>query len=62
MHGVDDPIVQVHQSRGMHDALRAAGKPVEYVEVADAGHADWEDDVEKGLMERYVALFSRVFA
>lgn len=46
----------------MNDALRAAGKSVEYVEVPDAGHADWEDDVEKDLMERYVALFSRAFA
>ena len=62
VHGVNDRIVQVHQSRRMNEALRAAGKPVEYVEVPDAGHADWEDDVEKGLMERYVALFSRAFA
>ena len=62
VHGVNDQIVQVHQSRGMNDALRAAGKSVEYVEVPDAGHADWEDDVEKDLMERYVALFSRAFA
>src|SRR5690606_33548909 len=50
VHGVNDRIVQVHQSRRMNEALRAAGKPVEYVEVPDAGHADWEDDVEKGLM------------
>ncbi|MFN4297325.1 MAG: alpha/beta hydrolase family protein [Brevundimonas sp.] len=62
VHGVNDRIVQVHQSRRMHEALRAAGKSVEYVEVPDAGHGDWEDDVEKGLMQRYVALFARAFA
>jgi pimeloyl-ACP methyl ester carboxylesterase len=62
VHGVNDRIVQVHQSRQMHEALRAAGKRSDYVEVSGAGHADWEDDVEQSLMERYVALFSEVFA
>jgi len=62
VHGVNDRIVQVHQSRQMHEALRAAGKRSDYVEVSGAGHADWEDDVEQSLMERYVALFSRAFA
>lgn len=62
VHGVDDPVVPVNQSRRMRDALRAAGKTVELVEVADAGHGDWEDPEEKGLLARYVALLSRVFA
>ncbi|MGO4688944.1 alpha/beta hydrolase family protein [Brevundimonas sp. 2YAF1] len=62
VHGVDDGIVPVIQSRIMNSALRGARKTVDYVEVPDAGHADWEDDVEKGLMERYVALLRRAFA
>lgn len=62
VHGVDDPVVPVSQSRRMHDALRAAGKTVELVEVADAGHGDWEDADEKVLLGRYIALLSRAFA
>lgn len=61
VHGVNDEIVPIVQSRIMNRALRAAGKAVEQVEVPDAGHADWEDEVEKDLMERYVALLRRVF-
>ena len=62
VHGEDDAVVPVHQSRRMKDALRAAGKSVEYLEVADAGHADWDDDIERSLMRRYVELLRRVFA
>lgn len=62
VHGVDDPVVPVFQSRRMKDALQAAGKTVEYHEIEDAGHGDWEDDVEERLMRRYVALLSRAFA
>lgn len=62
VHGVDDAIVPVIQSRIMNSALRGARKSVELVEVPDAGHGDWEDNVEKGLMERYVALLRRAFA
>ena len=62
VHGVDDPIVPVFQSRRMKEALDRAGKPVTFVEVRGAGHGDWDDDVELGLMEQYIALFRRVFA
>lgn len=62
VHGVDDEIVPVSQSRIMNSALRGARKAVELVEVPDAGHGDWEDDVEMRLMERYVALLRRAFA
>lgn len=37
-HGEDDPRVHVRQSRRMVDALREAGKPVEYLEFADEVH------------------------
>ncbi len=62
VHGVDDQIVPVEQSRIMNSALRGARRTVELVEVPDAGHGDWEEEVEKDLMGRYVALLRRAFA
>lgn len=62
VHGVDDAVVPVFQSRRMKEALDRAGKAVDYVEIRGAGHADWEDGVELDLMGRYIALFRRVFA
>ena len=62
VHGVDDPVLPLIQSRRMRDALRSAGKPVELIEVEDAGHADWEDAKEQELMTRYVALLRQAFA
>lgn len=62
VHGTDDKIVPVIQSRRMNTALRDAGKQVDYVEVSDAGHADWKLDKERELMTRYVALLSKAFA
>ncbi|HWW11259.1 MAG TPA: alpha/beta fold hydrolase, partial [Brevundimonas sp.] len=62
VHGVEDPIVLVSQSRRMRDAMRRAGKTVELIEIEDFGHGDWEDDKEQELMTRYVALFRQAFA
>jgi dipeptidyl aminopeptidase/acylaminoacyl peptidase len=62
VHGVDDPVVPVFQSRRMKEALERAGKSVDYIEIRDAGHADWEDGVELDLMTQYIELFRRVFA
>ena len=62
VHGVEDRIVPVIQSRRMRDALRGAGKTVELVEIEDFGHADWEDAQEQILMIRYVALLRQAFA
>ena len=62
VHGVDDAVVPVFQSRRMKEALERAGKTVDYVEVRGAGHADWEDGVELDLMSQYIDLFRRVFA
>lgn len=62
VHGVEDPVLPVIQSRRMRDALRGAGKVVELIEVEDAGHADWEDAKEQELMARYIALLRRAFA
>lgn len=62
VHGVDDPVVPVFQSRRMKEALERAGKSVDYIEIRGAGHADWEDGVELDLMTQYIELFRRVFA
>ncbi len=62
VHGADDPVLPAIQSRRMRDALRGAGKSVEFIEVEDAGHADWEDAKEQELMTRYVALLRQAFA
>ncbi|RZJ27210.1 MAG: S9 family peptidase [Brevundimonas sp.] len=62
VHGVEDPIVSVMQSRRMRDALRRAGKTVELIEIEDFGHGDWEDAQAQELSTRYVALFRRAFA
>ena len=62
VHGEQDSVVPFIQSRRMHEALRRAGKSSELVAIADAGHADWEDDQEQVLLERYIALLSRAFA
>lgn len=62
VHGVDDPIVPLIQSRRMRDALRGAGKRVDLIEVEDAGHADWDDAEELALMTRYVDLIRTAFA
>ncbi len=62
VHGVEDPIVPVIQSRRMRDALRRAGRSVELIEVPDAGHADWEAGQEQALMARYVDLLRQAFA
>jgi acetyl esterase/lipase len=40
VHGIDDPIVPIAQSRRYAETARAAGVPIELVEVAGAGHFD----------------------
>ena len=62
VHGIDDTVLPVSQSRRMRAALRGAGKSVALIEVEDAGHANWEDTKEQELMTRYVTLLSRAFA
>jgi dipeptidyl aminopeptidase/acylaminoacyl peptidase len=62
VHGADDWIVPVEQTRRLNAALRSAGKSVEFVEVNDAGHGDWEADKEQELLERYIGLLKTAFA
>lgn len=43
MHGDQDTVVPVDQSRRMERALRRAGRDVRYVAVAGEGHSYWSD-------------------
>jgi dipeptidyl aminopeptidase/acylaminoacyl peptidase len=48
MHGSKDRVVPFAQSVLLHDALRAAGQPVELCQIAGADHNDaafFQDDV-----------------
>ena len=38
IHGTDDTVVPIEQSREMEQALRSAGKPVEFVVTKDEDH------------------------
>jgi dienelactone hydrolase len=53
IHGRDDYIVRVEQSETMRDALRRAGKPVEYLDFPDEGHYwhNWEPENRQRLLE-----------
>lgn len=62
VHGVDDRIAPISHSRAMKTALERAGKPVELIEVEDAGHGDWDDDKELELMTRYVGFLKSALA
>jgi pimeloyl-ACP methyl ester carboxylesterase len=62
VHGVEDKVVPVDQSRRMERAMRDAGKRVELVEIEDHGHGDWPAHIEHDLVERYIALFREAFA
>jgi dipeptidyl aminopeptidase/acylaminoacyl peptidase len=61
MHGEIDSIVSVDQSRTMHRALKAAGRPVEYVEVAMEGHPNWNEDRHLMMVERSIAHIRKAF-
>ncbi len=42
VHGAADPVVPVVESRAMHDALKARGGDVHYVELPNVGHNAWD--------------------
>ena len=58
IHGDDDDIVPISQSRDMERALRRAGKAVRYVVLEDAGHSDWstlQETTALTELERFLA-------
>lgn len=62
IHGLDDAVVAVAQSRMMAQALKAAGKPVELVTLRDAGHGGWEPEMEADVLKRCVAFLGKALA
>jgi dipeptidyl aminopeptidase/acylaminoacyl peptidase len=53
IHGRADYTVRVEQSETMRDALRRAGKPVQYIDFEDEGHywAYWEPENRQRMLE-----------
>jgi len=62
IHGTEDRIVAPKQSRIMAQALKAAGKPVELVELPDVGHRNLDVDDWKLVYTKSVAHIARAFS
>ena len=62
IHGTEDKIVAPKQSRIMAQALRAAGKSVEHVEIKGRGHRDLEEDDWRLVYTRTVGHIAKVFS
>ena len=62
IHGLDDDVVPFRQSAYMAAALKAAGKPHQYIEVTGAGHGDWDDDDEKLILGKTIDFIAKAFA
>lgn len=61
IHGTEDEIVAPKQSRIMAQALRAAGKSVEHVEIKGRGHRDLEEDDWKLVYTKTVDHIAKAF-
>jgi dipeptidyl aminopeptidase/acylaminoacyl peptidase len=59
IHGTDDYIVPVAQSRAMQRALERAGITAELVELEGEGHSNWAFDSDKRALETIDAFLSR---
>ena len=61
-HGFNDQIVPLDQARNMAAALKAAGRPCEYLEVKRVGHPEWPESQQVDLMNRCVAFLAKALA
>lgn len=52
MHGAADEVIPVSHSRELADRLRAAGAPVDYIELADAGHDPFTGPAARSALTR----------
>ncbi len=59
IHGQDDTVVPIDQSRGMESALRHAGKPVEMVVLPTADHWFLHEDMRVAMVTRSVAFVEK---
>ena len=46
IHGTDDDVVPIEQSRAMKKALDGAGMPTDLIELEGEGHSYWESENE----------------
>ncbi|ATQ44658.1 alpha/beta hydrolase family protein [Caulobacter mirabilis] len=56
VHGKKDTIVLYEQSKRMRDALRKAGKTVEYLEIEDMGHRDWTPQQSMDVLTKVIGF------
>lgn len=61
IHGTEDGIVSPKQSRIMAAALKAAGKPVELIEMKGVGHSDLDEDDWKLVYTKAVEHIAKAF-
>ena len=54
IHGTDDPVVTVEQSKEMEKALKAAGRPVKLSLYKDEGHSGWSDKNEQAALQEII--------
>lgn len=54
IHGKEDKVVPPEQSKIMRDALRKAGKSVEYLEIPDMGHSGWKPQQSQIVLTRAI--------
>lgn len=59
IHQAGDGVVPVSQSRALNDALRAAGKPVDFVELKGAGHAPDTEAARLAVLQSVTAFLAR---
>lgn len=59
IHGKDDTVVPIEQSRLMADAMRKAGKPVDYLELAGEDHWLSRPPTRIAMLEAMVAFLQR---
>lgn len=62
IHGMDDAVVPVEQSKMMASALKGAGKRVELLTLRETGHRGWEPKVERQVVETSVAFLAKALA
>lgn len=54
IHGKEDTTVLVEQSKIMRDALKKAGKTVDYLEIPDMGHGGWKPQQTMTVLKRAI--------
>ena len=59
IHGEDDGIVHVEQSKDMEKALKKAGKEVKFIELKDEGHGGWSLENEVLYLESIEAFLNQ---